>query len=334
MGKPKRPRYEPAQETYSAPLAIPLTHESSWAGCGSSLGPFHVVRFNFILEKSPLRVTGYGDAVAHLESLKGAELTDRRLIRYEYERVSTSTIIEEHLTNSEITSSIQADAQVEATGLATFKYASQIESHLSHAYRENFQFEVRDGRKTTVEREISFRVTGGSPPGVLAVPFRRWAMKVRLNHIDFLTVTYVPRAGKWRMERLKEPVLLSSTSMQANYRPSGLSLGEFKYWVPLGDADTTLVDRDLQYERQINPLDVAFEATAAIDRQFYDLNKFRKKTPSLYKIANAAFPLKAKQRDTAWTDDELLKLLDIEPKEAVWIWEYRRAIRRKQQLER
>lgn len=329
MAKTRRSlKYRPNREPFSAPLAVPLTHESCWTGCGSKTGPFSIVRFNFILQHRPLDKYGYGDAAEHLEGATGSEVTSRHLIRYEYERVTTSSILEEHLDNSEVVSRIQADVTLESPGLASFGLGSSLEEHLTSAFRETRTFEVSEARRTTREHEVSVKVDGGSSPSVHAVAYRRWSMAVRLNHIDFLTVEYKPRLGGSRVQRCKVPEILDSYSSHTNYRASGLALGEFRYWRPMGGAEATVVSRARHEAEHVNPLHVGFRAPEVNDRRFYDLNDFRR-TPSLYQISNAAFPLKHEQRHVAWTDESLLRLLDVEPKDAVWIWEFRRQLRRK-----
>lgn len=329
----KPSKYHPSQETFSAPLAVPLTHESRWSGCGSERGPFSIVRFNFILEHRPLRAIGYGDVAQHIEGSAGSQVSSRRLIRYEYERVTTHSILEEHLDSSEVVSKIQDDVSLEAPGLATFKLGASLEGHLSSAFRDAQSFQTVEARRLTFEQEVNVKVAGGSEASVHAVPYRRWAMKVRLSHIDFLTVEYRPRFGRARIERCKDPQLRDAYSSHTNYRKSGLALGEYRYWRPMGGADTTVISRAKHQKFHINPLDVDFRPSDGDDRTFYDLKLF-KGTPSLYKISNAAFPLKAEQRRDAWTDDDLLALLDVEPTDVVWIWEFRRRLRRKRVLRR
>lgn len=328
MAQRSRLKYRPSREPFSAPLAVPLAHESRWSGSGSDLGPFSIVRFNFLLRHRPLEKFGYGEAAQHIEGSAGTEVSSRHLIRYEFERVTTSSILEEHLDSSDVASKIQADMGLEAAGLSAFNFGASVEEHFSSAFRETRTFQVVDGRRTIEEREVSVKATGGSSPAVHAVPYRRWAMQVRLNHIDFLTVEYRPRLGGLRVQRCKDPEVLDSHSSHTNYRACGVALGEFRYWRPEGGPETTVVSRDQHQEMHINPLHVGFRAADAADRKFYDLKGFRG-TPSLYKISNAAFPLKAEQRRVAWTDDELLALLDVEPRDAAWIWEFRRRIRRK-----
>lgn len=328
MAKTRRLKYRPNREPFSAPLAVPLTREARWSGCGTNYGPFSVVRFNFLLEHRPLEKFGYGNAAEHIEGSAGSQVTSRLLIRYEFERVTTSSILEEHLDSSEVVSRIQADIGLESPGLATFKLGSGLEEHLSSAFRETRTFEVTEARRSIREREVNVTVDGGSAPSVHAVAYRRWAMTVKLNHIDFLTIEYKKRAGGTRIQRLKDPQLPDSYSSHTNYRSSGLSLGEFRYWRPMGGAEATVIARSQHQDAHINPLHVGFHAHEDAKRRFYGLQEFRG-TPSLYKISNAAFPLKHEQRRVAWTDEELLRLLDVEPKDAVWIWEFRRQLRRK-----
>lgn len=330
---PPHSRYRPTSETYSAPFSVPLAHESAWDGAGAPLGPFKVVRFNFLIEHYPLSGIGYGEAVAHLESPDGADVTDRRLLRYEVERVTTASMLEEQILSSELISHIKADLSAKAANLADFSFGSDLETHVAMSFKTNTSLEVREGQKISLEREVAFNIKGGSPAAVYAVPYALWGMSVRLNHVDFLTVRYQRKTRGLRVERSKDPALFTEANAErfrshVNIRESGLLLGEFRYWKAIGDASTTLVPRARHGEDQINPAHVEFIASPVVDRRYYGRRQFRS-TPSLYKIANAAFPLKKTQRDEAWTNDELLEMLESEPSEIAYIWEAHRRWRRR-----
>src|SRR5215218_10426259 len=100
MAKNHKTTYNALVETFSAPLAISLAHESEWDGAGTDLGPFRVARANFLLKHYPLRERGYGDAVEFLAAPAGTELTTRRRVKYSVERVDAFSLLQEHIESS------------------------------------------------------------------------------------------------------------------------------------------------------------------------------------------------------------------------------------------
>ncbi len=315
-------------ETFSAPLAVSLTHESEWSTTASKLGPFGIYRLNLILKHRPLQAFGYGDAAEHVASSTGTELSTRQLIRFETEQIKTSSILQEHLESMDLTSTVNAGAEAKVAGLGSAKFAGVLAEHLSSAFRETRTIEFSKSNRVSMEREVSVSVTGGSGPSVHSVPYQRWAMSVRLSHIDYLEVEYRKINGGFRVRRCKEPALAGARASHSNFIPSGLPLGEFRRWRPIGGADTNLISVADYNNSHINPRHVELLPPRDRKAKFYGLQNFRN-TPSLYKISNATFPLKASQRRTAWSDAELLALLDSEPRETAWIWELRRQSRRR-----
>lgn len=317
-------QYHPTEEAYSVPIAVVAAHETTWHGCGTDCGPFSLVRWNLLLARRPLGKYGYGDPVEHQESAPGSQVTSTVKLSYEYERVTVSSIIEEHLNTSEVATRLQSDQTISAPELAQLKLSEGLEERLSNSFRTSRSFQSTEARRVRQEHTVGITINGGSEPSVLAVPYERWAMSVRLNHIDYLSVEYRPRYGKWRYERCKEPGLLDGTQSHMNWRGSGIALGEFQYWVPAGKAQATNIAREKHRKSHINPAHVDFLPGDPEDRKFYDLKAFRG-VPSLYKISNAAFPLKHDQRKAAWTDAELLDLPDQEEgSESLWYWDFQR----------
>src|SRR5690606_9307971 len=148
------------------------------------------------------------------------------------------------------------------------------------------------------------------------------------HHVDYLVVSYRATHGGLRVRRVKSPALTNANAGHQNFTPYGLLLGRYRYWLPEGNASRNLVSVSEHRAGHINPQHVSFHPDATGDRRFYDLSPF-KRTPSLYKISNAAFPLKDSQRRESWTEDDLLLLPDWEVQDSSWAWEARRRLRRK-----
>lgn len=324
----RKPRYRPSRETFSAPIAVALTHESEWDAHGNHLGPFSIHRLNFSLEMYPLGVFGYGEAAEYVASPSGTTMTMRQLIRYEFERVDRVSILQEHLESSDLTSALHAKAQTGPVGLGSASFAASIEEHLTESFRENRTVESSNVMRSAQEREVSVEVPGGGGASVHAVPYERWAIAVRLSHIDYLEVVYRVTHAGLRIRRTKSPELIDERTTHTNYRPSGVPLGELRFWRPSGGANTNLIPLGEYNQNHINPRHVDVRSPKDPKTKFYGLGDFRR-TPSLYKISNAAFPLKATQHHTTWTTEDLLALRDLEPNATAWIWERRRHTRRK-----
>lgn len=328
-------KYRPTREPFTAPLAVALSREAPWDGCGSDYGPYSIIRYNFLLSRKPTDELGYGDAIENLESPEGVHLEHRRLARYTYSRVTTSGILREYVQTSKLVDILKSQIGHSSPGLASFKLEGQLQSSLEAALKDSRSFQLSETREITREQEVTVSTDGSAKAAVYAVPYERWRMDVTLNHIDYLTVEYAKRAGGARVERVKSPPITHSEGRRQanNYLPSGVKLGKFFYWEPVGTADATAVAKDVYSRERINPLHVDFRASDQTKTKFYGLDAFRQ-TPSLYKISNAAFPLKAEQRQAAWTDEEILSLQDFEPKDIAWIWHFHRQLRRKKLNER
>lgn len=323
-----RPRYHPHPVAFSAPLAVRLSHEAGWECYAKELGPFQVNRFNFVLRHRPLSEYGFGDAVEHVTSTLGTEMSSTEKFLHEFEHVDSRSILREQLETSGFTSSSKLNFDPTLAGVGGLALAASLEKSLAKSFKESRTVESSARSRKVTEREVNVKFLGGSEPSVHTVPYQRWELSVQLSHIDFLKVVYKPTHAGLRVRRFKDPELKEGRSSHSNLHISGLELGSFYYWVPVGGASTTLVGRAKYDDERINPVHIDFSPSLNGVPPIYDLKLF-KATPTLYQISNAAFPLKARQRREAWTDEDLLMLLDEEPGNTAWIWERRRILRKR-----
>lgn len=323
----KRRKYISDIEVVSCPLAIRLTKESAWDKIGGDLGPFYIARLNFITRKSPTQEFGYGDSAGYFKAPTGANLTAGKKTSCEYVRVDEVSLFQEEITSSDITTSLKAELGDSILGLTGANIAAGIERHLATSFNESRTINSSETLRFAEERSVDIGIIGGNESAVCAVPYQRWKMSVCLSHVDWLQVEYCKEKAGLRVRRVKRPNLIESHSSHSNIEISGQIVGNYYYWVPIGEADTTIVTASEYQRDRINPRNVQFKPSESKKSQVYDLRRFRK-TPSLYKIANAAFPLKYSQKEQAWTDERLLALLDSEPVETAWIWRVRSRIRR------
>jgi len=291
-------------------------------------GPFTVARFNFTIEHRPLGERGCGDVVQTIVSPVGAEMVYRQRLVFDYEEVETQSILQEHLQSSGLTARLGATLGAGLENIGNADLSSALESGFTESLRESRTVDTARTRRFTAEQEVAITLPGGGERAVLSVPYRKWAMSLRLHHTDYLKVTYQPSRGGLRVRRTKEPAITEDNSSHQNYTSSGLLLGEYRYWRAEGEAGKNLLSAEEHSALHINPLHVSFHPDESNDRKFYNLDLFAS-TPSLYKISNAAFPLKASQRIEEWTEESLLTLRDLEPDETAWIWEIRRRRNRK-----
>ncbi|MFG6402499.1 hypothetical protein [Microbacterium sp. P04] len=322
-----KPRYRPIPKTVSAPLAIPLTRPSAWHNNGDADGPYDVVRLNFLVEQRPLLETGYGDATASIVSSANAQMQSREKVTFEYEEVDSTSLVQEHLQSSGLTAKMNADLRLGSESFGTAEFSSALEEHFTETFQSTRTIASARTKRYTREEEVTVTVPGGDERAVHAAPYRLHEMTVRLNHVDFLAVTYAPTRPGLRVRRVKRPELATDDRVHQNFTAYGQLLGRYRFWRPEGNASQHLISVTEHEANHINPHHVSFEPDDTNDNHFYGLGLFSR-TPSLYKISNAAFPLKESQRRDSWTEDDLHLLQDWEVRDSAWVWENMRRQRR------
>lgn len=328
MSTPVTSRYRTVARPVSSPLAIPLTRPSTWKCKGDENGPYEIVRFNFLVEERPLLETGYGTASASISAPTGAEIQTREKVLFEYQQVDSSSIVQEHLQSSGLTTKMSADARLSSEAFGSAGFASALEEHFTESFRAEQTVSTVRTTSFSREEEVTVTVSDSKERYVHAAPYRLHEMSVRLNHVDYLTVTYEPTHAGLRVRRSKSPALVDNDKSHANFTKWGLLLGSYRFWRREGDAGRNLIPLSEYEAEQINPQDVIFIPDGTDNRRFYGLDDFTR-TPSLYKISNAAFPLKESQRRENWSEEELLALDDWILPDSAWAWEARRRRRRK-----
>lgn len=329
VGKSSQPKYRPGKQPFSTPLSVPLTRPSAWRCDSPGDGPYDIMRLNFLLERRPLLETGYGDALGSIVGSPQSQIQTREKLTYSYTEVDSHSLVEEHLQTSGLTAKLGADARLGSEHFGSAGFSAALESNLTETFRTTRGFDSVRTRTFDREEEVTVTVEGGQERAVHAVPYRRYELSVRLHHVDYLRVSYEPTFAGLRVRRVKEPSLVSSRDGGVqNYRKSGLLLGRYLFWQQEGDAGRNLIPVSKHEKHHINPQHVEFVLDETNDREFYSLSPFRD-TPSLYKISNAAFPLKESQRHENWTEEDLLGLQEWVVRDSSWVWEARRRHRRK-----
>lgn len=328
MGKSFKSKYAAVPNTLSSPLAVPLARPSSWRCDGDADGPYEIMRFNFLVEERPLRKTGYGDAKDSLVSPANAELQTRTRVTFEYDQVDSTSLVQDHLQSSGFTDGLSADMRLNSEAFGTAGFSSALEEHFTETFKTTQTIESARTMRFTREEEITITAQGGAERSVHAAPYRLYEMSVRLHHVDFLKIRYRSTHAGLRVRREKEPALATADALHRNFHGYGLLLGSYRFWRREGNASQNLISVSDYESQRINPQHVSFHPDNSGDRRFYNLSQF-KRTPSLYKISNAAFPLKESQRRDSWTEEDLLLLKDLEDGDSSWAWENRRRTRRR-----
>lgn len=327
MVKSFKPRYKAVPKTVSSPLALRLTRPSSWHSDDDVDGPYDVVRFHFLVEERPLLEKGYGDATESITSSTNATMETRKKVTFHYEEVDTTSLIQEHMQSSGLAAKLNADARLGSESFGSAGFASALEENFTETFNTTHTVESARTKSYTFEEEITVTVVGGEERAVHAAPYRRYEMTVRLHHVDYLVVKYISTHGGLRVRRVKTPPFVNPDKSHQNFVSSGLLLGRYEYWRPEGNASRNIVSVTEHEANHINPRDVTFEPDDTNDRRYYDRRLFDG-THSLYKISNAAFPLKDSQRRKTWTEGEIEQLPEWDFRDSSWAWENLRRKRR------
>jgi hypothetical protein len=318
------------------PFSVELTQEDSWSVLNEKKTSFGIVRCHFQLNErlieEPHKV---GEALAVYKSPKGVGSQHVISSSFELEEIKQVSSIEKFLVENEsvalFASEFAAKAGVNKHSNVSAKVKSELSQKLKTSVSSaNELHESQKIRKTTTF-EIKNDIGADIILPIVAVPaYKRKAYDLILSYVDFLRVDYERSLFGLRRKAKKSPPIIDFNE-HPNKIKFGLPLCTIMYW-EFSPRSSVLMIED---EHKVEVKDAEQIAICPPMCKKIKYVKFPD-VPSLYQIANAAFPLKwilRKCPDKSWTEEtlKLIELDEIKKKPNGWWERYGKKANKKKQ---
>ena len=298
-----------ARISITVPFALDLTNENSWEKLGRHR--FRVVRCHFEIRdrilNEPHKV---GEALAVYRSPKGVGIQHVTSSTFELEEVnrkkSITRFLSEYHSVREFAENFSAHV-----GLSRFGVSANVRRQLSNKLRQEMLSQVEVSESSKVRETLSFMIENTIDPDItepiVAVPaFKRKAFDLFLTYVDHLDVSYERSLWGLRRKAKKYPQIVDFNK-HPNVCKIGAPLATIYYWEFLPRSCVLKLEED--HEVQVYDFEKMKISEPVIER--HDKAFSFPKVPTLYQIANAAFPLKWILRrpvSREWTEEDLERL--------------------------
>ncbi|MEK7324668.1 MAG: hypothetical protein AAB217_05360 [Chloroflexota bacterium] len=276
------------------PAARELKRESGWKHLGTSKYAYYAIRCHFVMRERQLNEpVKMGEIVDAYTSVKGLGQKRTHTVKVEHTTVNLKEAIRQSLLEeeaiAEFASALSLGLGSEMFGKIAGEIAMKAQARLSESFSRTFK--VQSSHTARQEDTVSWEFTVDPkefPEGstiVLAKAYKKHAYDFYLAFVDYLKVEYVKRSVFSKLERVKSPP--PTYPRPSNIIKCNLPLASIQFWMLL--KDTYLPINETVYQNEVeDPLEI--EVLPLIDdRPFHVAVPVR---PSLYKLSNAAFPLK------------------------------------------
>ncbi|MBN23850.1 MAG: hypothetical protein CL578_02240 [Alteromonadaceae bacterium] len=302
------------RESISIPMSIALTSESSWEKLNEKATSFFVMRFHFQLNEKiidePHKV---GDWIGLYQSTKGMSAQHVRSETTEVEQVISTHSIEKHFLESEFLSELAVDLVQSFEIPKLLRFKSGVKSKVSDTVKKHLEksVEILDSNKITKTEklEITNFYPGEETKAIVSVPvYRKRAVEVILSYIDYLKVDYRRSPLGLRKKSDKSPKI-TNPKKHSNIHKLGLPIARAYFWELQKNSSKFMYEMEHQTEVK-DPSQIKICEPDEIKEKFVEFPN----VPSLYQIANAAFPRKwiwRKTPEKLWTEEEL-KLIELD----------------------
>lgn len=295
----------------SVPFSVDLTEENSWESLNNDGTSFGIIRCHFQLNERLLdEPHQVGDALAVYKSPKGVGSQHVISSSFELEEVKQVNSIEKFLSESESTAKFASELAFKMGFTKNNSISGKIKAELSEKLKQSVSKSLEINESQKVRETTSFEVTNAIDPSVteplVAVPvFKRKAFDLLLGHVDYLKVDYKRDRLGLRKKAKKFPRIFDFNN-HPNRIEFGVPLATIKYWEFLPKSSVLMLEDEHKVQVE-NAEQLTIESPLCTKIKYV---KFPD-VPSLYQIANAAFPLKwilRKSPNNQWTEDMLKKI--------------------------
>ena len=296
---------------FSIPFSVELTEEKSWEALNKKQTSFGIVRCHFQLNErfldEPHQV---GDALAVYKSPKGVGSQHVISSSFELEEINQVSSIKKFLLENESTATFATELAGKMGFSQRSELTAKVKTQLSEKLRANVSStnELHESQK--IRETTSFEITNTIDPEItepiVAVPvYKRKAYDLLLGYVDFLRVDYERSFFGLRKKAKKNPPIVDFNK-HPNRIKFGVPISTIMYWEFLPKSSALMLESEhdvqVKYAEQVKVEYPQCEKIKVVN--FPDV-------PSLYQIANAAFPKKwilRKSVEKEWTEEDLKKM--------------------------
>jgi hypothetical protein len=311
------------------PHSIPLTKAEAWEADGDDrkrATKFFRTRWHFVLEKySPRGDTHRGDLLGTFRSPKGSEQVVCDRIKRSVHSVNLEKTIRASLQASDAVTDLSRLIRETVIG----KNLSQVEeakTGLQARLRASLTPQTFTERVETDESAeewpINFTIPSEQSQEHHAVTsYQKRPVRIYLAFVDYLLVEYTSSFFGIRRTRKKKPVALGTHKRaRANVIEYGFPVADVEIWEHAPNCGLVLRADELRSTPEVpDSSEVTATTPAETRKKPYYLNLWSKE-PSLYQVAEAAFPIAWAKRKGEWTPEELFKIETDESKEIESRW--------------
>ncbi len=279
---------------------------------------FHFAAFRTLDEDPP---TYFGESVDTIVLRKGVKIGTEIATKYTLQTTDTYKTIQNSLVENSMLQSLSSElaAQVGVPNVANSntKLTAQLQTTLKNQFTKGFEI----SRTITTSAEVSYKQTFGfdaeteGREALICPTYRQIFFDLHLTHIDYLVVEYRKWPLSLRKKRKKHPAL------QTNRRPANL----LKMNVPLVCLGAWLLNPSVAVKwkgERFKELEDPLEITAGPPKLFFTPIVEPPEKPSLYHLANTAFPTRWVKRKGPWTEEDLKQAELNESQNSAWWYEY------------
>jgi hypothetical protein len=232
--------------------------------------------------------------------------------------------LEQSVTRSLFSANVVNEVSARLGGRLGVPKGPAVSAETKALVRETIRNEFEDSQtlqeivthKSTLTFTVSHKLDAKATY-VRAAVYQRRRVDVYLAYCDFLDVEYERTTLGLRKKRIKIPPYDPKNRIRSNELYLNEPLGSIQYWKFLPDSEYMEVESKYQCEVK-DPLEMRI---LKVERPHAYPIRFPR-IPSLYQIANVAFPLRWIDRKGEWTEGDLLALEWEEAKNTAWWFKY------------
>lgn len=298
------------RKSLSIPFAVDLTQESAWEKLNTRGSSFGILRCHFQLNErivnEPHKV---GNSLAVYKSPKGVGSQHVISSSFELEAIKEEKSIHRFLEEHETVAVFAAELAAKL-GFSKNEISSSVKSELTNRLKSEISSTHELFESSKVRETVAFEITNTIDPNItdpiVAVPaYKLKSYDLLLAYVDFLRVDYERSAFGLRKKSKKYPTITDFNN-HPNKIEFGVPLATIYYWEFLPKSSVLMLEKNHQVE-----VGDSEEITIASPR--CEKKKYVKfpDVPTLYQVANAAFPLKwifRKPENKQWSEEDLKRI--------------------------
>lgn len=302
---------------FSVPKIIKLTKENGWEAIDEKNTIFFVYRVHFAIKKRIVEdFVRKGEIIQVFEKPERVSVNNNLRIEVSHERTAIEETLRQISFEKEIIDEIKNGFTLGQNELFDISLKNSFKDIVINKYSEYIKDIQTIKTNHTTTEEIGITLDHNTQQNLYCVNvYQRHAYDIYIVGVDYLCVEYKRSLFGIRRKRCKTPKLPERKSVPSNYIQIKRLIGSIEYWKNI-PRSIVIVPED-KYQQEVEApedINIILSNLKATDKYLpKDLS------PSLYRIANAAFPLKWIHRKTDWTKEELMKLEEEDYKETISI---------------